>query len=129
VGAALIAALAGTSAAGTPAASASVTENVIVTSTGLLGAATAVLGLNGTILATFHLINGVEAAISPALVPLLDALPGISVTPDAQVSVQSATVPAGPADAPAESTGPHTPSDVFVQETGAGQLAADGDTG
>ncbi|HEU5420687.1 MAG TPA: S8 family peptidase [Streptosporangiaceae bacterium] len=137
-GAALVAALAGMSAAGAPAASAGVTENVIVTSTGVLGAATAVLGLNGTILTTFHLINGVEAALAPALVPLLDALPGISVTPDAQVSVQSTTAaagsaaaagPAGSADAPAESTGPHTPSDVFRQETGADQLAAAGDTG
>ena len=28
-----------------------------------------------------------------------------------------------------ESTGPHTPSDVFLQETGASLLAAQGDTG
>jgi serine protease AprX len=128
-GAALVATLAGTSAAAAPAASASsaasagATENVIVTSTGLLSAVTAVLGLNGVIVTTFHLINGVEATISPALVPVLDALPGISVTPDAQVSVQSAT------GTGTESTGPHTPSDVFRQETGADQLAAAGDTG
>jgi serine protease AprX len=125
----LVATLAGTSVAASPAASASATasagatENVIVTSTGLLGAVTAVLGLNGVIVTTFHLINGVEATISPALVPVLDALPGISVTPDAQVSVQSAT------GTSTESTGPHAPSDVFRQETGADQLAAGGDAG
>jgi serine protease AprX len=118
-GAALVAALAATSVAEAPAASASVTENVIVTSTGLLSAATAVLGVNGAILAQFHLINGVEASILTAAEPLLAALPGISVTPDAEVSVQSTT----------ESTGPHAPSDAFLQETGADKLAADGDTG
>jgi serine protease AprX len=118
-GAALVAALAATSVADTPAASASATENVIVTSTGLLSAATAVLGVSGTILAQFHLINGVEASILTTAEPLLAALPGISVTPDAEVSVQSTT----------ESTGPHTPSDAFLQETGAAKLAAAGDTG
>ena len=51
---------------------------------------------------------------------LLNALPGISVTPDVSVNVQSATP---------ESTGPHTPSDAFLQQTGATTLAADGDTG
>ena len=119
VSAALGAALAGTSMAGVPAASASATETVIVTSTGLLGAAEAVLGLGGTILTQFHLISAVDAIIPVALEPLLEALPGITVTPDASVSVQ-----ANP-----ESTGPHTPSDAFLQETGATRLAAAGDTG
>ena len=119
VGAVLAAALAGTSMAGVPAASASATETVIVTSTGLLGAAEAVLGVNGTILTQYHLINAVDATILTASEPLLAALPGITVTPDASVSVQSRT----------ESTGPHTPSDVFLQETGATRLASAGDTG
>ena len=119
VGAALAAALAGTSIAGVPAASASATETVIVTSTGLLGAAGAVLGVNGTILTQYHLINAVDATILTAAEPLLAALPGITVTPDASVSVQSTT----------ESTGPHTPSDAFLQETGATRLASAGDTG
>ncbi len=119
VGAALAAALAGTSIAGVPAASASATETVIVTSTGLLGPAEAVLGVNGTILTQYHLINAVDATIPTAAEPLLAALPGITVTPDASVSVQSTT----------ESTGPHTPSDMFLQQTGAAQLASDGDTG
>jgi serine protease AprX len=119
VSTAAAAALTVTSMAGTPAASASATETVIVTSTGLLGAATAVLQLGGSILSQFHLINGVDATISTTLVPVLDALPGITVTPDATVKVQSTT----------ESTGPHTPSDAFLPQTGAGRLAAAGDTG
>jgi serine protease AprX len=105
--------------AGVPAASASTTETVIVTSTGLLGAAEAVLGLNGTILTQYHLINAVDATILTAVEPLLAALPGITVTPDASVSVQSTP----------ESTGPHTPSDAFLPETGATRLASAGDTG
>jgi serine protease AprX len=119
VGAALAAALAGTSMAGVPAASASATETVIVTSTGLLGAAAAVLGVNGTILTQYHLINAVDASVLTAVEPLLAALPGITVTPDVSVSVQSTP----------ESTGPHTPSDAFLQETGATRLASAGDTG
>jgi serine protease AprX len=119
VSAVAAAALTVTSMTGTPPASASATETVIVTSTGLLGAATAVLQVGGTILSQFHLINGVEATILTALAPALNALPGITVTPDATVSVQSTP----------ESTGPHTPSDAFLQQTGANRLAAAGDTG
>jgi serine protease AprX len=119
VSAVAAAALTVTSITGTPPASASATETVIVTSTGLLGAAAAVLQLGGTILSQFHLINGVEATILTSLAPGLDALPGITVTPDATVSVQSTP----------ESTGPHTPSDAFLQQTGASRLAAAGDSG
>jgi serine protease AprX len=115
----LVAALASTTLAGVPAASAGPGETVIVTGTGLLSPVTAVLQLGGTILTQFHLINGVEAEIPTLLEPVLAALPGITVTPDATVNVQSNP----------ESTGPHTPSDVFLQETGADQLAAQGDTG
>jgi serine protease AprX len=118
-GAALAAALAGSPMAGVPAASASATETVIVTATGQLSAAQAVLAVNGAILAQYHLINGVEAAIPAAVAPLLAAQPGITVTPDASVSVQSTP----------ESTGPHTPSDAFLQQTGATRLASAGDTG
>jgi serine protease AprX len=115
----LAATLAGTSLAGAPAASASPLDTVIVTATGLLSPVSAVLGLGGTILSKFHLINGVVAQVPTALESVLDALPGITVTPDAAVNVQSNP----------ESTGPHTPSDVFLQETGTGQLASQGDTG
>ena len=106
--AALAAALTATAVTGAPAASASPEDTVIVTATGLLSPVTAVLGLGGTILAQFHLINGVKALIPIALEPVLAALPGITVTPDAAVSVQS--VP--------ESTGPHTPSDVSSRRPG-----------
>jgi len=117
--AAAAAALAGTSLTGVQAAAASPGENVIVTATGLLSPVTAVLEIGGTVLTRYHLINGVDAVIPAILEPVLASLPGIAVTPDAAVSVQSTT----------ESTGPHTPSDVFLQETGAAQLAAAGDTG
>jgi serine protease AprX len=118
-GVALAAALAGLSA-GAPAASAATTESVIVTASGPLSPATAVLELGGTVVTQFQIIDGVEALIPAAVEPLLAALPGITVTPDVSVNVQSA--------AP-ESTAPHTPSDAFLQQTGATQLAADGDTG
>ncbi len=117
--AAVLAALVGTSLASVPAASASQGETVIVTANGLLSPVTAVLGVGGTVLTQFHLINGVVASIPTTVESLLAALPGITVTPDASVSVQSTT----------ESTGPHTPSDAFLTQTGAGQLAAAGDTG
>ena len=118
-GAAAVAAFAGTSVAGMQPASASSTEPVIVTATGVLSPVTAVLGVGGTVQQTFHIINGVEATIPAIEAPLLAALPGITVTPDATVNVQSTT----------DSTGPHTPSDDFLAETGATQLAANGDTG
>ena len=118
-GAAVIAALAGTSIAGVPAASASPSEMDIVTATGPLSPAVAVLEVGGTVLTQYHLINGVDALIPTAVEPLLAAMPGITVTPDVSVSVQSTT----------ESTGPHTPSDAFLQETGATRLASGGDTG
>ena len=82
-------ALAGTTMVGVPAASASSTETVIVTSTGLLSPVAAVLDVLGTVLTRFHIIDGVEASIPAALAPVLDALPGITVTPDVSVSVQS----------------------------------------
>jgi serine protease AprX len=118
-GAAVVAALAGTSMVGVPAASASSSETVIVTATGLLSPVTAVLGVGGSILSQFHLIDGLEAVIPAAVEPVLAALPGITVTPDVSVSVQGTPV----------STGPHTPSDVFLQQTGATRLAGAGDTG
>ena len=105
--------------AGVPAASPSSGETVIVTATGLLSPVTAVLGVGGTLVTQYHLIDGVEAVIPAAVEPVLAALPGIIVTPDVSVSVQGTP----------ESTGPHTPSDVFLEQTGATQLAAAGDTG
>jgi serine protease AprX len=113
--------LAATTVVGVPPASASAnaSEIVIVSTTGLLSPATAVLDALGTVLNTYHLVNAVEASIPVLLEPVLAALPGVTVTPDVSVSVQSTV----------ESTGPHTPSDEFLQQTGATQLFAGGDTG
>jgi serine protease AprX len=118
-GAAVAAALTGTSLTDAPPASASPEVSVIVSATGLLSPVLAVLGVGGTVLAQYHLIDAIDAMVPAALEPVLAALPGITVTPDATVSVQSTT----------ESTGPHTPSDEFLQQTGATQLASGGDTG
>jgi len=118
-GAALLTAFAGTSMAFAPAAFAGPSENVIVTSTGLLSPVDAVLDVGGTVLTQFHIIDGVEASILTIEEPVLAALPGITVTHDVLVNVQSTT----------ESTGPHAPSDAFLQESGAAQLASGGDTG
>ncbi len=119
-GAAALALIAGTSAVGSPAAQASATETVIVSSTGLLSPVNAVLGQLGSVVTQFHLIDGVVATIPTAAQAVLSALPGITVTPDVSVAVQSVNP---------DSTGPHTPSDAFIQQTGADQLAAAGDTG
>jgi hypothetical protein len=97
--AAIAAALAGTMIAGVPAASAGQGLTVIVSASGLLSPVQAVLSVGGTILTQYHLIDAVDATIPAALEPVLAALPGITVTPDATVTVQSTT----------ESTGPHTP--------------------
>jgi serine protease AprX len=112
-------ALAVTSLADVPAASASTTETVIVTSSGPLTPAAAVLRVLGTVLQQYTIIDGVEASIPAALEPVLAALPGITVTPDVSVSIQSTV----------ESTGPHTGSDEFLTQTGATELDAQGDTG
>lgn len=112
-------ALADATVVAVPVASASTGETVIVTSSGLLSPATAVLDVLGTVLTQFKIISGVEALIPVAAEPVLAALPGITVTPDVSISVQSTV----------ESTSPHTPSDDFLQQTGATQLFADGDTG
>ena len=65
----------------------------------------AVLEIGGTAATQFHLINGVGASIPTALERVLAALPGIVVTNDVSVSVQSATE-----STPATSPGPrHRP--------------------
>jgi serine protease AprX len=118
-GAVVAAVLASVSVAGVPVASASSDETVIVTATGLLSPVQAVLGLGGTILTQFHLIDGLAAVIPTVVEPLLAAIPGLTVTPDVSVNVQGTP----------ESAAPHTPSDVLLQQTGATRLASTGDTG
>ncbi|HEX4061789.1 MAG TPA: S8 family serine peptidase [Streptosporangiaceae bacterium] len=119
VAVALATALGGTLVADVPTASASLSETVVITATGLLTPVAAVLQVGGSILTKLGLIDGVVASIPTLLEPVLAALPGITVTPDLSITIGSAP----------ESDGPHTPSDVFLQETGATQLAAAGDTG
>jgi serine protease AprX len=111
--------LTGTSLAGAPPASASLTETVVVTATGLLSPLAAVLEVGGTLLTQYNIIDGVEASIPAVLEPVLAALPGITVSPDLSITIGSTAV----------STEPHTPTDAFLTQTGATQLAAQGDTG
>jgi len=111
--------LTGTSLAGAPPASASLTETVVVTATGLLSPLAAVLEVGGTLLTQYSIIDGVEASIPALLEPVLAALPGITVSPDLSITIGSTAV----------STEPHTPTDAFLTQTGATQLAAQGDTG
>jgi serine protease AprX len=118
-GAAAAGALVGASVAAIPGVSAGTGDMVIVTSSGSLNPAQAVLNAGGTVLTQFHIIDGVEAVIPAAEEPVLAAQPGITVTPDVSLTVESTP----------ESTASHTPSDAFLQETGSTQLAASGDTG
>ena len=92
VSAVAAAALTATSMAGAPAASAGPTETVIVTSTGLLSPSTAVLQRrrHGPDPVPPHQ-RGRGHRSRRSCEPVLDALPGITVTPDATVSVQSTT--------------------------------------
>jgi serine protease AprX len=143
------AALAATVAGGLPAAAASQDVAVIVTSSGPLTSVAAVRQVGGTVRDQFGLINGAEALVPALAEPALAALPGITVTPDSQVTVQSTTGRSTTGRSTtgrsttgrsttgrssrgrpaAESTASHAPSDAFLAETGATRLAARGDTG
>jgi hypothetical protein len=109
--------MAGIPEASASTASASTGETVIVTATGLVNAVAAVLGVGGTILSQFHIINGVEAVIPAAVEPvlaavsqsaalLLPALPGTTVqlSPNGPVSTWNPSLwsgtswPPGPSD-------------------------------
>src|SRR5260370_17179634 len=79
-GAALVTVFSGLSVASAPPAAAGLTEQVIVTSTGLLSPVTAVLDVGGTILQQFHLIDGVLASTLTIEEPILAALPAITLT-------------------------------------------------
>ncbi|HUE60095.1 MAG TPA: S8 family peptidase, partial [Acidimicrobiales bacterium] len=104
---------------GASGATADTSTQVIVTSSGSLSPVTAVLNAGGTVVQQYTIINGVEASVPNSEVPILAAMPGINVAPDVNVAVQSTVA----------STGPHTPSDAFIGQTGADQLAQAGDTG
>ncbi|HET6873351.1 MAG TPA: S8 family peptidase, partial [Acidimicrobiales bacterium] len=74
---------------------------------------------NGAVDDSLSVLNAVHAQVANDQLTDLLAQPGVSVYPDVPVSVQSTVA----------STGPHTPSDDFLQETGATTLASAGDTG
>jgi serine protease AprX len=107
----------------TPAASAGIlsTSAYIVATPGTVGtvlAATDVLSVGGQVVQTLPAADGVEANLTSVELPALSALPGVVVTPDVSVSVQG--LPAG-------ST--HSPSDAFLQQTGAKLAWSQGDKG
>ena len=78
----------------------------------------AVGGVGGTAGSTFSFVNAVTSQLSPLQVSLLQAIPGIVVTPDLSVNVQGSPGTQGRA-----------PAAVFPQQSGATQLWAGGDTG
>jgi serine protease AprX len=79
-----------------------------------------VLGcVSGSLSTSFSSFNSIDAYVPSYLVPRLQSIPGITVTPDVSISLQSAPV----------STGPHTPSDAFLAQSGASAIQAAGDTG
>ena len=104
--------------AGSAPAGADTTEMVIVTAPVGTNLVATIASLGGTVIQQYHVVNGVEAVIPVTSANGLAALPGTVVTPDVTVAVQGGY-----------SSGPHTPSDAFLQQTGANQLAAGGDTG
>src|SRR5258708_6180923 len=108
---AIVGTLTGFAVASLPLTAASASSNslVIVTSVGPINPVTGVLQAGGQILTQYTIINGVEASVPDTAVPGLSSLLGLIVTPDVNVAVQSAPV----------STGPHTPSDAYIGQTGA----------
>jgi len=93
-------------------------ETVIVTATGPLSPLSAVAEVGGSVVSQYSIINGVEASIPTVMASALSSLPGITVTPDLSVSVQDTM--SAPTRAPAA---------VYPEQTGATELAAQGDTG
>ncbi|HWG74338.1 MAG TPA: S8 family peptidase [Acidimicrobiales bacterium] len=92
-------------------------ETVIVTAGSSAGAAALVVAELGTVLTTLPVVNSVQATVSPAVAAALALLPGVTVTPDISVDVQSVPPQGRPGAA------------VFPEATGATVLAGQGDTG
>ncbi|HUD68933.1 MAG TPA: S8 family peptidase [Acidimicrobiales bacterium] len=80
----------------------------------------AVLLVGGKLLQTLGVANAIEATLTIPEVALLGNVPGIEVTPNILISMQSAGFHLAASQAPAA---------VFPQQTGASQLWARGDTG
>ncbi|HWF15540.1 MAG TPA: S8 family serine peptidase [Acidimicrobiales bacterium] len=95
------------------------TTYIVSAPSGTLGQVlTALNGLGVNVVTTLSFVNAVTAKLSSLEVTLLDAIPGIEVTPDLTVNVQGSIGPSG-----------HAASDAFTQQSGATQLWAQGDTG
>jgi serine protease AprX len=94
-------------------------EYIVSAPSGVLGRVVdAVDSVGATVGTTFPFVNAVTTQLNPLEVTLLEAVPGIVVTPDITVNVQGTVGPAG-----------HAPSDAFSAQTGADQLWARGITG
>ena len=110
--------------AAVPAASADLvgsTSPYIVGDTTVAAATSAVTSAGGQVTEPLTAANAVLAQLTPSEVTLLQAVPGVTVTPDVTVSVQDFN---GSTSDP-----PHTPSDAFLAQTGAPQVWSQGDNG
>jgi serine protease AprX len=95
------------------------TTRVILTGPGISTITSLVNGLGGTVVNPLPIINGVEADVPTVDLGLLGLTPGLLITSDLPVSIESVGASA-PSRAPAA---------VFPQTTGATQLWAQGVTG
>ena len=93
----------------------------IVSDTTVAAATSLVTSVGGQVTEPLVAANAVLAQLTPTEVSLLQAVPGVTVTPDVTVSVQDFN---GSTSDP-----PHTPSDAFLGQTGAPQVWSQGDTG
>jgi serine protease AprX len=99
--------------------SGSSSEYIVSAPNGTLGTVLSALnGVGATAGSTLSFVNAVTTNLNSLEVTLLDAIPGIVVTPDLAVNVQGSIGASG-----------HAPSDAFSQQSGATQLWAQGDTG
>jgi serine protease AprX len=94
-------------------------EYIVSAPSGGLGTVVnAVSSVGATVGTTFPFVNAVTTQLTSLEVTLLQAVPGIVVTPDITVNVQGSDGSSG-----------HGSSDAFSQQTGANQLWAQGITG
>ncbi|HEX3425832.1 MAG TPA: S8 family serine peptidase [Acidimicrobiales bacterium] len=95
---------------------------VILTGPGIGSLASTVSSLGGSVVENLTAINGVLASVPNIELPVLNAIPGLLVSPDLPVSVSDAgfaqSAPSG-----------RSPAAVFPQSTGATQLEAQGVNG
>src|SRR5579884_3773082 len=94
---------------------------VIVTGEAVSSLTSLVGSLGGSVLNVLTPINGIFASVPNLTLPLLEAVPGVLVSPDLPVSVAGSSFPATAPGRP--------PAAVFPQSTGATQLEAQGVNG